>query len=132
AGILFISGVHTDVPTDAILKMWTGGLDTPVCCVELGRKAQTTSENAQETQEWMEKKKFSSLRLVTSNYHMHRAMLEISHALPDAIIIPHAVIQTDIPADSLHMWALLFSEYHKTIARWMAFTFGLPVTGGTS
>jgi len=52
------------------------------CCVDLDYTAVNTIGNAVETRRWALNHGFHSLVVVTSNYHMPRAMLELSHQLP--------------------------------------------------
>jgi uncharacterized SAM-binding protein YcdF (DUF218 family) len=72
------------------------------CCVDLGFQATDTVGNARETQAWMRAKGFKSLIVVTSDFHMPRAMLELHEALPDAKLTPYPVKTEDL--DSGHWW----------------------------
>ncbi|MFZ5721054.1 MAG: YdcF family protein [Pseudomonadota bacterium] len=51
------------------------------CCVDLGFTAADTVGNARETLAWAQAMRFDSLIVVTSDYHMPRAMLELNAAL---------------------------------------------------
>ncbi len=62
------------------------------CCVDLDYAAVNTVGNAAETKRWARARGFRSLVVVTSGYHMPRAMLEISHRLPDVTLIPFPVV----------------------------------------
>ena len=63
---------------------------------------------------------FKSLIVVTSNYHMPRAIVELSHAMPDVALIPFAVVGDkwrDEPWwTSGATLRLLLSEYAKYVA----------------
>ena len=63
---------------------------------------------------------FKSLIVVTSNYHMPRAIVELSHAMPDVTLIPFAVVGDkwrDEPWwTSGATLRLLLSEYVKYVA----------------
>ena len=83
----------------------------------LGHKALTTYGNANETQEWITANKVKSIRLVTSGYHMGRALLEFKRVMPDLKIIPHPVEETDYGVLNWKFWELAFSEYHKILFR---------------
>lgn len=62
------------------------------CCVDLGHSAVDTRSNAEETAAWARAHHVGSLRLVTSNYHMRRARLELAAELgPGVTILPDAV-----------------------------------------
>ena len=56
------------------------------CCVDFDRSLNTLG-NAIETRRWAQARGFRSLIVVTSNYHMPRAMTEIAHQLPDVTLI---------------------------------------------
>lgn len=117
ASNLFISGVHPDVKKREITRRWAGETSLPPCCISLGKTATTTIENASETAEWAQKNDISSIRLVTSNYHMARAKLELSATMPDMDILTHPIKQDDLDTGEQRIWELLFSEYHKFLLR---------------
>src|SRR5438094_1258147 len=81
---LLISGVH---PTSALSDISRSLPDNQSlllrCCVDLDRSAVNTRSNAAETRRWVRERGFKSLIVVTSNYHMPRAIVELSHAIPD-------------------------------------------------
>ncbi len=114
---LFISGVHKDVTKNEILALWTGTPALPPCCVTLGYKATSTEENAQETREWLAQNHFTDILLVTGNYHMARALLELQSTLPDVRLHIHPVQQPDLGIKTMRFWGLLLLEYHKTLYR---------------
>lgn len=114
---LLITGVHRATSASEIARL------TPIfnrefaCCVDLDRSALNTLGNAIETRRWAREKNFRSLIVVTSNWHMPRAMAEIAHQLPDTTLIAFPVIAEKIRAQS--WWAdggmlrLYMAEYLK-------------------
>jgi uncharacterized SAM-binding protein YcdF (DUF218 family) len=62
------------------------------CCVDLDYTAINTVGNAAQTRRWARERGFRSLVVVTSDYHMPRAMLELAHRLPDVTLIPFPVV----------------------------------------
>jgi uncharacterized SAM-binding protein YcdF (DUF218 family) len=56
--------------------------------VTIGRNATTTRGNAIETAAWARAAAIQSLLVVTSSYHMPRAMAELSHELSDVRLYP--------------------------------------------
>jgi uncharacterized SAM-binding protein YcdF (DUF218 family) len=64
----------------------------------LGFSATDTVGNARETAAWARAKGFKSLIVVTSDFHMPRAMLELHEALPDAALTPYPVKTTELDA----------------------------------
>jgi len=117
---LLISGVH---PTNGVADISRSVPDSQGlldCCADLDRSAVNTRSNAIETRRWAHERGFRSLIVVTSNYHMPRAIAEMSHAMPDINLIPFAVVSEkwrDQPwwTDGAAM-RLLVSEYIKYLA----------------
>lgn len=83
------------------------------CCITLGFSALDTRGNARETAQWMEARSFRSLRLVTADWHMRRAALELASQLPADTTILRDAVRSDVS-----LWTL-FLEYHKFIAAWL-------------
>jgi uncharacterized SAM-binding protein YcdF (DUF218 family) len=68
------------------------------CCVDLGFQALDTVGNARETALWARKHDYKSLIVVTSDFHMPRAMLELRAALPDVTFTPYPVRSAELNA----------------------------------
>jgi uncharacterized SAM-binding protein YcdF (DUF218 family) len=86
------------------------------CCVDLDKRALNTEDNAAETTIWARQRGFRSLILVTSTYHMPRALIELRQSMPDAEIIPYPVkssrLETEWWSDPQTSWVLA-KEYLK-------------------
>lgn len=89
---LLISGVHYANSLSDISRSLPDSDSLLQCCVDLDHSAVNTRSNATETRRWVQQRGFQSLIVVTSNYHMPRAIVELSHALPDITLIPFAVV----------------------------------------
>jgi uncharacterized SAM-binding protein YcdF (DUF218 family) len=117
---LLISGVHPTSPASDISRSVTDNQALMSCCVDLDRSAVNTRSNAAETRRWARERGFKSLIVVTSNYHMPRAIVELTHAMPDITLIPFAVVGDkwrDEPWwTSGATMRLLLSEYVKYVA----------------
>jgi uncharacterized SAM-binding protein YcdF (DUF218 family) len=117
---LLISGVHPASTVGDISRSVQESQSLFRCCVDLDRSAISTRGNASETQRWAHERGFKSLIVVTSNYHMPRALVEMSHAMPDIALIPYAVVGErwrDEPWwESGATFRLVLSEYLKYIA----------------
>ncbi len=89
---LLISGVSPTTNVNDLKRQvpdrerWFG------CCIDLDYSAVNTIGNAVETRRWALRHGFRSLVVVTSSYHMPRAMLELSHQLPGATLIAYPVV----------------------------------------
>ncbi len=117
---LLISGVHPSSGTSDISRSLSENQSLLSCCVDLDRSAVNTRSNAAETRRWAHERGFKSLIVVTSNYHMPRAIVELSHAMPDITLIPFAVVGDKWREEP--WWTngatvrLLLSEYVKYVA----------------
>jgi uncharacterized SAM-binding protein YcdF (DUF218 family) len=90
---LLITGVNQNITRAEISKLNPKFRDLIDCCVDLGYDAMNTAGNAQEARRWVDERHISkALIVVTSNYHMPRALAEMSHALPDHELIPFPVV----------------------------------------
>src|SRR5437868_11434661 len=85
---LLISGVHPTSTASDISRTLPENQSFMRCCVDLDRTAVSTRGNAAEARRWAAGRGFKSLIVVTSNYHMPRALVEFSHAMPEATLIP--------------------------------------------
>jgi uncharacterized SAM-binding protein YcdF (DUF218 family) len=111
---LLVTGVDADVKPAEFAAEYDVPRALMTCCVTLGFAALDTRGNARETSEWAEQRKVRSLRLVTSDWHMRRAALELENALPDGTTVLRDAVRTE-PS----LW-ILFLEYHKLLASWLA------------
>lgn len=121
---LFISGVNHHVDREALTHQFEPVASRVKCCIVLGHDAADTLGNARETAQWMRQERYSSLRLVTSWYHMPRSLLEFRQAMPDVRIVASPVFVKPDPGESrLNAWsdaaALTIGEYHKFLAVWL-------------
>src|SRR4030088_3593450 len=117
---LLISGVHPTNAASDISRSLPDNQSLLGCCVDLDRSDVNTRSNAAETRRWARERGFKSLIVVTSNYHMPRAVVELSHAMPDIQLSPFAVVGDkwrDEPWwTSGATLRLLLSEYVKYVA----------------
>lgn len=104
---MLISGVDRDVRPSELALAYDAPQALFDCCVTLGHEAVDTRSNATETVQWIEKRGYHSIRLITTDWHMRRARFELDQALPRAIVI-HADAVPSAPSLSV-----LFKEYNK-------------------
>ncbi len=120
---LFISGVHKGVDVKRLLTLYQKAPINSECCVEIGDDAINTAGNATETAIWFRKRKYKSLIIVTSNYHMPRSFLEFSYAMPDVKLIAYPVFPKNFKRERWWAWpgttGLLMREYTKYLLAWM-------------
>ena len=124
---LLISGANPTTHSIDILRLNPEFERWIRCCVDFDRSVNTRG-NAIETRRWAQSRGFRSLIVVTSSYHMPRAMAEIAHQLPDVALIPFPVISDRRNGDS--WWTneaatrLLVSEYLKYLVTNVRFALG--------
>lgn len=110
---LLVTGVDEDVKPGEFAAEYDVPAPLMNCCVTLGFAALDTRGNARETSDWAVQGKIRSLRLVTSDWHMRRAALELENVLPDDTTVLRDAVRTE-PS----LW-MLFLEYHKLLATWL-------------
>jgi uncharacterized SAM-binding protein YcdF (DUF218 family) len=117
---LLISGVHPTSTVSDISRTLPENQSFMRCCVDLDRSAVSTRGNAAEARRWAHERGFKSLIVVTSNYHMPRALVEFSHAMPEITLIPFAVVGDKWREEpwwtSSSTLRLLLLEYVKYVA----------------
>jgi uncharacterized SAM-binding protein YcdF (DUF218 family) len=74
---LLISGVNRGVSREDIRRVSKAARRLYDCCVDLGFTAIDTVGNARETADWARNMRYRRLIIVTADYHMPRAMLEL-------------------------------------------------------
>ena len=107
---MLVTGVDEEVRPNEFAVEYSVPARTMACCVTLGFAALDTRGNARETAEWVAQRKVRSLRLVTSDWHMRRAALELEDKLPEGTTVLRDAVRTK-PS----LWTL-FLEYHKLLA----------------
>jgi len=117
---MLISGVNPEVKRSELLKLTEGSKRLYDCCVDLGFQAENTVGNAREIADWARAHDFYNLIVVTSDYHMPRALLEIKADLPEAKLVPYPVATPDL--DARGWWKspkgakIILIEYDKYLA----------------
>jgi uncharacterized SAM-binding protein YcdF (DUF218 family) len=115
---LLISGANRATTPEEISRLNPEFARVVQCCVDFDRALNTVG-NAVETRRWATARGFQSLIVVTSNYHMPRAMIEIGHQLPNVMLVPFPVIPDRLKVEP--WWSngatvrLLLLEYLKYV-----------------
>ena len=119
---LLISGVNRDASREDIRNASKASRRLYDCCVDLGFTAADTVGNARETAEWAQSMRYRRLIVVTSDYHMPRAMLELRAVLrPPAFSLTTYAVPTETLRNrrwwrSARASRLLVVEYCKYLA----------------
>ena len=112
AGRMLIAGADPSVrPADLRARLGKSAAATLKCCVDLGSESVDTRSNAEEAGRWLARRNDRSVRLVTSDWHMRRALFEFRHHLGNRYrIVPD-------PVATRPRLVTLFGEYNKYILR---------------
>jgi uncharacterized SAM-binding protein YcdF (DUF218 family) len=117
---MLISGVNRQVRRADLLALTRAPKTIFDCCVDLGFTAEDTLGNAREAADWAHGMRFRSLILVTADYHMPRALLELRASAPDLSVqaYPLATPELDVrrwPSSAMGARRMMV-EYAKYIA----------------
>lgn len=114
---LLITGVNRTTSTEELKQLASQGDQLFSCCVDIDKEARNTIDNATETSQWVAQHHYTSIIVVTSNYHMPRALAELGRVMPGVTLIPYAVVENNVHLDCWWTYPgttrLLISEYLK-------------------
>jgi uncharacterized SAM-binding protein YcdF (DUF218 family) len=123
-GRLLISGVNRKASRADIASVAKAPGQLFDCCVDLGFSAADTIGNARETAAWARAYRFRRLIVVTSDYHMPRAILELKGALPEGQLVAYPVPTEEIDphrwwknGESARRMVLEYSKYMVILVR---------------
>jgi uncharacterized SAM-binding protein YcdF (DUF218 family) len=115
---MLISGVAPQVRPSELAHEYKVSPRIFACCIDLGHEAVDTRSNAEETADWVREHGYRSVRLVTSDWHLARARLELVNAIgKDATVVGDGV-----PGSP--SYSVLIGEYNKLILRRVALLVG--------
>ena len=86
--------------------------------IALGHESVDTRTNAEEVARWLQRRRYRSIRLVTSDLHMRRAYYEIGRRVGDVSVVTDAVVTN--PG-----FVQIFGEYNKYLGARAAGLIGL-------
>lgn len=110
---VLISGVNREVRRQELRALTPGSNRLFNCCVDLGFEAEDTIGNAQEIAAWADAKGYDSLIVVTSDYHMPRALTEIRAAAPGVHLTAYAVETPSL--DNSRWWRAAVTARRMTL-----------------
>lgn len=114
---VLITGVNRGTTLEQLKELSSQGGQYFACCVDVDKEARNTIDNATETAQWVTLNHYSSIIVVTSNYHLPRALAELERALPGVALIPYPVVDNNVHVERWWHYPgttrLLLSEYLK-------------------
>jgi uncharacterized SAM-binding protein YcdF (DUF218 family) len=117
---LLISGVNPSTTPAELIRLNPELEKLFACCVDLGHQALNTTGNAMEIAQWAREHQFRSIIVVTSVWHMPRALVELDRELVGVELIPRAVVSDRMRDEpwwtNLQTVRLLLIEYVKYLA----------------
>lgn len=116
---MLVSGVNRTVRPVELAEQTGAPERLFACCIDLGQEAVDTRSNGQEAARWVRENRFTSVRLVTTDWHMPRARFELVRELDDGV----ALLADAVPSDPSFMQ--LFLEYNKYLLRRISAIAGL-------
>ena len=116
---MLVTGVGAGVNAGDLAREYDAAPELFACCVDLGRDAVDTRSNAGETARWLREHGFTTVRLVTSDWHLPRAAMELRAAAdPRTVVLGDGVPSTP-------RLATLINEYDKLLLRRVALWVGM-------
>ena len=116
---MLISGVAPEVRPDELAAEYHSPPALFACCIDLGHEAVDTRSNAEETASWVKHHHYHSIRIVTSDWHLARARLELGKTIPSDV----TVLGDGVP--NTPRLGLLVAEYNKLLLRRAALWLGI-------
>ena len=118
---ILVSGTGTGFTKNSLKKKLGPNFSPQLiqCCIDLDSVSKNTFTNASETFKWTKKNDIKELILITSNYHMPRAILEFKNVMPNLKIYTYAITPDKHKIEnwlsSYQTFGLVFTEYFKYI-----------------
>ena len=104
---MLISGVARTVRPEDLAEVYDVDPRLFECCIALDRESFDTRSNADEIARWLERRRFTSIRLVTNDLHMPRAGYEVRKRVGGGITIVTDAVPTEPGFEDI------FVEYNK-------------------
>ena len=121
---LLLSGVNKNIKLSNIKNEFPKYKKFFDCCVDIDSISSNTFENSRETFLWLEKNKYISVLIVSSDYHMPRAKLEFERFLSTTNIYYQSV-NSNNDVNTVGKIKKLFLEYVKYMRTYISLAIGL-------
>jgi uncharacterized SAM-binding protein YcdF (DUF218 family) len=111
---LLVAGADPSVTKADIARRLGGNDQVIACCVDLGSESVDTRSNAEEAARWLHAKRYRSVRLITSDWHMRRAAYEFRKVLKGKVKVVTDGVRSE------PKFLTLYGEYNKYVLRRLA------------
>jgi uncharacterized SAM-binding protein YcdF (DUF218 family) len=108
---LLVAGADPAVTKGDLARRIGGNRRLIACCVDLGSESVDTRSNAEEAARWLHARRYKSVRLITSDWHMRRAAYEFRRVLRGKVEVVTDAVRSE-PS-----FLTLFGEYNKFVLR---------------
>jgi uncharacterized SAM-binding protein YcdF (DUF218 family) len=115
---MLVTGVGSGVRPADLARTYPGSTRLFACCVDLGTDAVDTRSNGEETAQWVRAHNYRTVRLVTSDWHLARAGMELRASMGKGVL----VLGDGVPSSP--RLGTLVNEYNKLILRRVAIWLG--------
>ena len=118
ARLLFISGLFTELSIRTYKNILSKFKKINYNNIHYDTVAKTTIENAEQTKIWINKNGVKSIYLVTSYYHIPRAIYLMKKYIPKLKILPYPVFPINFESGGIYnfrIFSLIFFEYNKYV-----------------
>ncbi len=115
---MLVSGADSTVRPNELAAEYRVPRRLFACCIDLGYEAVDTRSNAEETARWLADHRYRTVRLITTEWHMPRARMELAHALTTDVDVLGDAVRSDPP------FGMLVREYNKYLVRRVALWVG--------
>ena len=121
---LLLSGVNKNIKLTNIKNQFPKYKKFFDCCVDIESISTNTFENSRETFLWLEKNKYNSVLVITSDYHIPRTKLEFERFLNTENIY-YQPVNSNNDVSFLGKIKKLFLEYVKYMRTYISLAVGL-------
>ena len=118
---ILVSGTGKGFSKKSLIKQISPNFDPALieCCIYLDSISKNTLTNAIETSKWAKRNNVKEFILITSNYHMPRALLEFKNVMPSHKIYTFPITSRKHNIEhwikSYETFSLIFKEFCKYV-----------------